>query len=284
MARFFNLPRSRQVLAAIAAVGLVTGSFRLGGLLGTAGQVTAYATVVLAFGTIGLAAGAVGTYAELRTANQQLAGQLARQRLAGLAQVKIERFSGPGEMLRVEVHNGSERAITNVYVWADARGVRGHYAAGVPVEDAQARRMANVPHDGDLFWQLRVVRPGQHAFFTQLTHLSPQPVAARADADITAFAEFTDADGVWWRCDEDGWVTRQQPGEPSPGAAGRGGGGEGHSTAESPRSRPGVRTPAAAVQVLGQARRLLVRQDARAGTGIPRPGQDENAVVSRHRR
>ena len=284
MARFFNLPRSRQVLAAVAAVGLVTGSLRLGGLLGTAAQVTAYAAVVLAFGTVALAAGAVGTYAELRTANQQQAGQLARQKVADLAQVKIERFSGPGEMLRVNVHNGSERAITSVYVWADARGVRGHYAAGVPVEDAQARRMANVPHDGDLFWQLRVVRPGQHAFFTQLTHLNPQPVAARADADITAFAEFADTDGVWWRCDEDGRVTRQQPGEPQPGAAMRGGAGEGHSTAESPRSRPGVRTPAAALQVLGQARRLLVRQHGRAGPGIPRPGQDENAVVSRHRR
>ena len=133
MARFFNLPRSRQVLAAIAAVGLVTGSFRLGGLLGTAAQVTAYAAVVLAFGAIALAAGAVGMYAELREASQQQAGQLARQRLADLAQVTVERFSGPGEMLRVEVHNGSERAITNVYVWADGRGVRGHYAAGVPV-------------------------------------------------------------------------------------------------------------------------------------------------------
>jgi hypothetical protein len=284
MARFFNLPRSRQVLAATAAVGLVTGSFRLGGLLGTAAQVTAYAAVVLAFGAIALAAGAVGMYAEQREASQQLAGQLARQRLADLAQVTVERFSGPGEMLRVEVHNGSERAITNVYVWADARGVRGHYAAGVPVEDAQARRMANVPHDGDLFWQLRVVRPGQHAFFTQLTHLNPQPVAARADADITAFAEFTDADGVWWRCDEDGAVTRRQPGEPPPGAAGRGGAGGEHSTAGSPRSRPGVRTRAAAVHALARARSLLVRQHGRAGTGISRPGQDENAVVSRHRR
>jgi hypothetical protein len=282
MARFFNLPRSRQVLAAIAAVGLVTGGFRLGGLLGTAAQVTAYATVVLAFGTIGLAAGAVGTYAEQRKANQQQAGQLARQKVADIAQVKIERFSGPGEMLRVDVNNGSERAITNVYVWADARGVRGHYAAGVPVEDAQARRMANVPHDGDLFWLLRVVRPGQHAFFTQLTHLNPQPVAARADADITAFAEFTDTDGVWWRCDEDGRVSRRQPRDPPPGAAGRSGAGEGPSAAESPQSRPGVRRPTAALQVLGQARRLLVRQHARAGTGIP--GQNENAVVSRHRR
>ena len=113
--------------------------------------------------------------------------------------------------------------------------------------------MANVPHGGDLFWQLRVVRPGQHAFFTQLTHLTPQPVAARADADITAFAEFTDTDGVWWRCDEDGRVSRQQPREPPPGAAGRGGGGERRSTAESSRSWPGVRTRVAAVQVLARA-------------------------------
>ncbi len=238
MARFFPLPRSWQVLAAIAAAGLVTAGLRLGGFLGTAAQVTAYATAVLAFGTIGLAAGVVGTYVEQRKANQQQAGQLARQRVADIAQVKIERFSGPGEMLRIDVHNGSERAIRNVYVWADARGVMGHYAAGVPVDDAQSRRMVNVPHDDDLCWQLRVVRPGQHAFFTQLTHLNPQPVASLADADITAFAEFTDTDGVWWRCDEDGSVSRQQPREPPPGAAGRGGGDDGHSIPESLRSRP----------------------------------------------
>src|SRR5258708_36670820 len=103
MARFFNLPRSRQVLAAIAAVGLVTGCFRLGGLLGTAGQVTAYAPVVLAFGTIGLAAGAVGTYAELRTANPQLAGQLARQRSAAPGPGKCTRLSGPPRALQVQV-------------------------------------------------------------------------------------------------------------------------------------------------------------------------------------
>jgi hypothetical protein len=237
MARFFKLPRSRQVLAAIAAAGLVTGGLRLGGFLGTAAQVTAYATAVLAFGAMGLAAGAVGTYVELRKANQQLAGQLARQRVADIAQVRIERFSGPGEMLRIDVHNGSEAAIRNVYVWADARNVTGHYAAGVPVEDAQSRHMANVPHDNDLCWQLRVVRPGQHAFFTQLTHLNPQPVAVLADADITAFAEFTDTDGVWWRCDEDGSVSRQQPREPPPGATWRGGGDDGHPVLESLRSR-----------------------------------------------
>src|SRR5260370_26776170 len=256
MVRFFDLARSRQALAAIAAVGLVAGCLRLGGLLDTAAQVTACATAVLAFGTIGLAAGVVGMYAEQRKANQQQAGQLGRQRVADLAQVEVERFSGPGELLRIDVHSGSDRAITNVYVWADARGVGGHYAAGVPVEDAQARRMANVPHDDDLCWQLRVVRPGQHAFFSQLTHLNPQPVAARADADITAFAEFTDVAGVWWRCDEDGRVSRRQPDEPPPGAARRGGPGEEHSAAGSPRSGPGVRNAAGRLQRLGPGARL----------------------------
>src|SRR5260221_14742850 len=98
MARFFNLHRSRQVLAAIAAAGFVTGSLRLGGLLGTAAQVTSYATVVLAFGAIALAAGAVGMHAERRTASQQQAGQLARQKVAGRAQVNSGGIRGPGEL------------------------------------------------------------------------------------------------------------------------------------------------------------------------------------------
>src|SRR5260370_9790709 len=153
MTGFFKLPRSWQVLAGVAAAGLVTGGLRLEGFLITATQVTAYATAVLAVGAIGLAAGAIGTYMEQRTANQQQAGQLARQRVADIAQVRIERFSGPDELLRIDVHNGSERAITNVYVWADARGVTGHYAAGVPVEDSQSRRMANGTRDDDIYWQ-----------------------------------------------------------------------------------------------------------------------------------
>jgi hypothetical protein len=219
MAWFFKFPRSWQVLAAIAAAGLVTAGLRLGGLLGTAAQLTAYSTAILAVGAIGLAIGASGTYVEQRRGNLHLARQLARQTVAGIAQVKIERFSGPGEMLRIDVHNASERAIRNVYVWADARGVTGHYAAGVPAGDIQSRRMANVPRDDDLCWQLRVIHPGQHAYFTQLVYLNPQPVAARADGDITAFAEFTDTDGAWWRCDEDGNIIRRQSGELPPNTA-----------------------------------------------------------------
>ncbi len=221
MAWLFKGPRSRQVLAGLAVAVLVTAALRLAGVLGTAAQVTAYATVVLAAGAAGLAVAAAGTYGQLRRAGLQQAGQLASRVVADLAQVRVERFSGPGEMLRIEVHNGSERAIGNVYVWADARGVAGHYAAGVPVNDIRSRQMANVAHDDDLHWQLRVIHPGQRAYFTQLAVLNPRPVAARTDADITGFAEFTDAAGAWWRCDEDGNVSRRQPGQALPEPAGR---------------------------------------------------------------
>src|SRR5260370_18320669 len=111
-----------QVLTVLAAAALVTVGLRFAGLLGTAGQVTAYATAVLALGATGLAVGAIGTYGEQRRVNLQQAAQLARQTVADIAQVKIERFSGPGEMLRIDVHNATERAIRNVYVWADAHG------------------------------------------------------------------------------------------------------------------------------------------------------------------
>ena len=114
MAWLFKGPRSRQVLAGLAVAVLVTAALRLAGVLGTAAQVTAYATAVLAAGAAGLAVAAAGTYAQLRRAGLQQAGQLASRVVADLAQVRVERFSGPGEMLRIEVHNGSERAIGNV--------------------------------------------------------------------------------------------------------------------------------------------------------------------------
>src|SRR5260370_37540601 len=133
MARFCSWPRSRQVLRAIAAVGLVTGCLRLDGWLGTAGQVTAYAAVFLAFGVIALAAGVLGTYAEQRKANQQQAGQLARQRLADLAQVKVERFSGTGELLRIDAHRVCARACVRVVTNPHCRappGWKGSSAGG----------------------------------------------------------------------------------------------------------------------------------------------------------
>lgn len=194
----------------MAALGVVTGVFGLGGLLGT--EVTAYATALLAFGTVGLAAGAIGTYVEQRRANQQQAGQLQRRKVADIAQVQVERLSGPDELAKIAVTNGSERAIRNVHVWVEVRGMTGHYGTGVQKDDgSQARGMSHVLHDGELHWQLRTLRPGQREVFSQLTHMIRQPVSATSDSDITAFAECTDADGQWWRCDQDGEVIRRQP-------------------------------------------------------------------------
>lgn len=206
--------RTAMILA-VSALLCLTGALLLSGLLRTSGQVTAYGTVLLAIGTIGLAVGAIGTYTEQQKTNQQLEAERADRKTADIAQVTVERLSGPNEHLNVTVHNGSSRAITNVYVWADARGMKGHYHAGVHDDDGgTARGMRNTLHDGDLYWQLRVIQPGRHATFTQLTHMVEQPVAAFADKDITAYAEFQDNDGIWWRCDEDGNVTQTHPVEP----------------------------------------------------------------------
>jgi hypothetical protein len=195
-------------------VVVLAALFRFAGALHTAGQAIAFATTMLALGVAALAAGAAGTYAELRQENEHHQHAAARQRLADIAQVEIERLTGPGEMLQVSLRNGSPRAIRSIYVWADVRGRPGHIAAGIPVGDARVRRMTNLPHAEDLQWQLRSLGPGQQALFAQIAHLDPHPVQALADDDICAFAEFTDVDDGWWRLDEDGNVTRRQSAEP----------------------------------------------------------------------
>jgi len=207
VSRLGRTSRPRLALGVTIAVLVLAVLLRLAGVLHTSGQLIAFTTTVLALGVAGLAAWAGGMYAEL----QQSA---AAQRLADIAQIEIERLTGPGEMLQVNVRNGSARAIRNIYVWAEVSGMPGHIAAGIPVGDARVRRMSNVPHDSELHWQLRSLGPGQQALFAQIAHLDPHPVQAVADDDICAYAEFRDVDGAWWRCDEDGNITRRQPAEP----------------------------------------------------------------------
>jgi len=198
----------------VLAIGALTIVLWLGGWVDSTARLIAYAVAFLAVGEAGLAAAAIGVYQEQREVARQQADEFARARIADIAQIEIERLSGPGELVTISVRNASSRAIRNVYVWADVRGVAGHYAAGIPPQDARSRHMIYVPRDDDLHWRLRAIKPGADALFTQLTHMDPNPVPAVADADITAFAEFADADGTWWRCDEDGTVTKRQPGEP----------------------------------------------------------------------
>ena len=215
MPGFLKDSRTLVIIGATVAAIALGAMLRALGLLVTAAQLIGYSTTVLAVASTGLAAGVVGSYAELRAENQRQADQLSRGREADLAQVEIERFSGPGELLRINVRNGSQRAIRNIYVWADVQNVPGHYSAGLPADDPLSRRMVNVPHDEGLHWRLRVIHPGRQAFFTQLVHLNPHPLPAVPDAAITAFAEFTDAAGTWWRCDEDGIVMRREITEPA---------------------------------------------------------------------
>ncbi len=193
---------------------MLTIALWLVGWIGTAGRLTAYAVLLLALGVLALAVGAIGIYTEQRDEGRQHADQLARVKIADIAQVQIERLSGPGELVTINVRNASSRAIRNVYVWADVRGVSGHYAAGIPAHDARSRHMIYVPRDDDLHWRLRAIRPGADALFTQLTHMNPNPVPAVTDAEITAYAEFVDAEGAWWRSDEDGTVSSREPDEP----------------------------------------------------------------------
>jgi hypothetical protein len=57
--------------------------------------------------------------------------------------------------------------------------------------------MRNAPHGPNLYWQYRVILPGQQAVFEQIRHMSndqPAPMAG-ADTDITAYAQFIDIHG-----------------------------------------------------------------------------------------
>jgi hypothetical protein len=72
--------------------------------------------------------------------------------------------------------------------------------------------MRNVPHGPDLYWQYRVVLPGQQVLFQQLQHMNNHRLPdSVTDTDITAYAEFLDVNGKWWRIDEDGNVNQIEP-------------------------------------------------------------------------
>jgi hypothetical protein len=211
------LTTRRAVAAVLMVAVLLTIGLVAAGVLSHPAQVTAYATALLAVGAIGLAAGVVACYLEQREANRRQVGQLAAAAAADIAQVRIERHTGPGEFLEVIVDNGSSRAIREVYVWADVRGMTGRYHLGIMLNSGVARGMRNVPHGPGLCWQFRAIPPGTPAIFDQLRHASDnQPVPSSIpDHDITAYAEFTDVSGKWWRIDEDGNVDQVEP-EPAP--------------------------------------------------------------------
>jgi type VI protein secretion system component VasK len=153
-----RLPARVWIVTALALALIVTIVLWVTGDIGTATQLTAYATTVLAIGTVGLAGGAIGTYIEQRKANQSQAVEIAEQERqlerameSDIAQVLVRRSSGPGEKVRVEVKNNSSRAIRFVYIWVSVEGVPGFYHTVVietdsrTGQDIRSRRMQNAP-------------------------------------------------------------------------------------------------------------------------------------------
>ncbi len=213
-----HLSRSRQVASGLGLAGVLTLSLWLSGIVDTAATLTAYATAVLAAGTTGLAFGTIGLYVEQRRQSQWEQGQLSRQKIADMAQVTVIRLSRAGEFVKIGVTNNSSRAIRDVYVWAVAEGMTGLYhATAYDDEGRMMAGMSNIPRNASgetLYWRLRTVPTQETRFFDQAKHMIDQPVPEMADERITAFAEFRDPDGTWWRADQDGNIGPPPPTEP----------------------------------------------------------------------
>lgn len=212
--------RRRWPVAAIVSLVLfLTLSLWLAGVISSAAALTAYATVSLAVGTAGLAAGAAGTYVEQRRVNitQQLQIQAGREN--DIAQISVQRLSGPGQLLKVGITNNSNRSIRRVYVWADIDGIPGRYHGVVLEKNEQtdqeriSRRMRvfRIRQDGkELYRSYRAILPDQSMIFVQDTGMDEcrEPVLDVDDAWITAYALFADFEGTWWKCNEEGDVER----------------------------------------------------------------------------
>jgi len=200
-------------MVGISLAIVVTIILWLTGVVATASNLTAYATLLLASGTIGLAWGAVGTYVEqhAQIAAQQRQLEIAREN--DIAQVVVKRISGPGEVLKINVTNNSSRAIRSVYVWAKVQGMRPHYETVLQDTDSQtgqpamSRRMrtARIIVDGDeLYRCYRTMPPGESETFVQFMRADAYPLPDVDNAWITAYALFSDIRGSWWKCSEDG--------------------------------------------------------------------------------
>jgi hypothetical protein len=192
---------------------------------------------MLALGTGALAGGTIGLLREQRDSERR---KLAQAIEADIACVIVNRISGPGQYLRVEVRNNSSRAIHQVYVWADIERVSGRYHTVVLDADPRtgqfhmSRRMRLLPvtaDDKELYHSFRAIFPGQLILFDQDTQLNQcrDPLLDIDNSSIKAWALFASAAGTtWWKCSEDGDIIRldeppalvqEVQSEPSVGAA-----------------------------------------------------------------
>lgn len=216
MSERFKLPRL-EVIAAIAAALLLTVGLWVGKIITTSSALVAYATSMLALGTVALAGGTIGLLREQRNAERRKVEQATED---DIACVMVNRISGPGQYLRVEIRNNSRRAIREVYVWADIERVSGRYHAVVLDGDPRtgqlqlSRRMRLFPvsMDGkELYRSYRAIFPGQFVIFDQDTQMNQcrDPVLDIDNASIKTWALFASAAGTtWWKCSEDGEIIR----------------------------------------------------------------------------
>jgi hypothetical protein len=216
MSNRFKFPRS-EVIAAIAALLLLTAGLWIGKVITTSAELIAYATAMLALGTVALAGGTIGLLREQRNSERR---KLAQATEDDIACVVVNRISGPGQYLRVEVRNNSSRAIRQVYVWAEIERLNGRYHAVVLDADPRtgqlrmSRRMRLLPvtvDDKELYHSYRTILPGQFVIFDQDTHLNQcrDPVLDIDNASIKTWALFAGAAGTpWWKCSEDGEIIR----------------------------------------------------------------------------
>lgn len=212
MSERFKFPRW-EVIAAVAVLLLVTVGLWVAKVITTSAGLIAYATAMLALGTVALAGGTIGLLRDQRNAERRRLEQAAED---DIACVMVNRVSGPGQYLRVEVRNNSSRAIRQVYVWADVERVNRRYHTVVLDADQRtgqlliSRRMRLFPvtMDGkELYRSYRVVFPGQFVMFDQDTHMNQchDPVLDIDNAAIKTWALFASAAGTtWWKCSEDG--------------------------------------------------------------------------------
>jgi hypothetical protein len=212
----FKLPRW-EVIAAVAALLLATVGLWAGKVITTSSALIAYATAMLALGTSALAGGTIGLLREQRTANKLLADKSAED---NAARVIVNRVTGPGQYLRVEVANNSSRAIRQVFVWADIERVMGRYHTVVLEADPRTgqlqisrhMRVSRITVDGkELYHSYRTIFPGQSILFDQDTKMAQcrDPLLEIDNASIKTWALFADATGAtWWKCSEDGEIFR----------------------------------------------------------------------------
>ena len=111
MSERFKFPRW-EVIAAVAGLLLLTLGLWIAKVITTSSALVAYATSMLALGTVALAGGTIGLLRDQRNAESRKLEQATED---DIACVLVNRISGPGQYLRVEVRNNSKLGVIDLF-------------------------------------------------------------------------------------------------------------------------------------------------------------------------